>query len=146
MKVESKQADVHSLLFQVSWRHHKDFTKRVNKAGLQPLLTTKVLGAVDKLSVADFMKAMKQARKTIFHRDDVLVIGKEGQVHGSCLQMMARGLIALRVADNTKAGTDKLTRTHLCVVCPNAKRVQDGNILQAPGYMRDECWKGFNLC
>ena len=92
------------------------------------------------------MKAMKQARKTIFHRDDVPRIGKEGQVHGVCLQMMARGLTALRVTDNTKIGTDKLTRSHLCVVCPNTKRVQDGNVLWSPGYMRDECWEGFNLC
>ena len=80
-----------------------------DKAGLQSLLTTKVLGAVDKLSVTGFMKAMKQARKTIFHGDDVPRIGKEGQVHGVCLQMVARGLTALRVTDNTKIGTDKLT-------------------------------------
>ena len=79
----------------------KEFTKRVSKAGLQSLLTTKVLGAVDKLSVTDLMKVMKQARKTIFYKDDVPMIGREGQVHRLCLQMMARELIALRVTDNT---------------------------------------------
>ena len=49
----------------------KKSTKRVNKEGLQSLLTTKVQGAADKVPVQEFLKAVKQEMKTIFHRDDV---------------------------------------------------------------------------
>ena len=109
------------------------------------MLTTKVQGAVDKVPVREFLKAVKRERKTIFHRDDVPPLTNQSQIHAVCLQMVAGGILALKVKDATKVGTDKLNGAHLCVVCPNAKYAKDGNTLCAPAYMRDECWKGFNL-
>ena len=123
----------------------KKFTKRVSKDGLQSLLTSKVQGAANKVTVRVFMKTMKRARKTIFHRDDVPPLTNQSQIHAVGLQMIAGGLLALKVKDPTKVGTDKLNGAHLCVVCPNARYTKDGNTLCAPAYMRDECWKGFNL-
>ena len=91
------------------------------------------------------LKAVKQERKTNFHRNDVPPMTNQSQIHSVCLQMIAGGLLALKVNDATKVGTDKLNGAHLCVVCPNARYYKDGNILCAPAYLRDECWKGFNL-
>ena len=62
----------------------------------------------------------------------------QSQIHSVCLQMIAGGLLALKVNDATKVGTDKLNGAHLCVVCPNARYYKDGNILCAPAYLRDE--------
>ena len=123
-----------------------NFTKRVHKAGLQSLLTTNVLGTGDALSVSIFVKAMKQSRKTIFHKDDVPQIGKTSQIHGVCLQMIAGEIISLKVTDHTKVGKGKITESSLSVVCPNRKRVQNGYTLWTPGFLSDECWEGFNLC
>ena len=53
--------------------------------------------------------------------------------------------MALKVKDNTKLGTEKLNGAHLCVVCPNVRYAKNGNTLCAPAYLKDECWKGFNL-
>ena len=53
--------------------------------------------------------------------------------------------MALKFKNATKVGTEKLNGAHLCVVCPNARYSKDGNTLCAPAYLRDECWKGFNL-
>ena len=91
------------------------------------------------MPVRDFLKAMKREGKTIFHRDDVPPLRNQSQIHAVCLQMVAGGLLALKVKDATKIGTDKLNKRHLCVVCPNTKYAKDGNTLCAPGYMRDEC-------
>ena len=49
----------------------KKFTKRVNKEGLQSLLTIKVQEAAEKVPVREFLKVVKRERKTIFHRDDI---------------------------------------------------------------------------
>jgi len=109
------------------------------------MITTNVQGAADEVPVREFMKAIKRERKTIFHRDDVLPLTNQSQMHAVCLQMIAGGLLALKVKDATKVGTDKLNGTHMWVVYPNANYAKDGNTLCAPAYMRDECWKGFNL-
>ena len=87
---------------KVGYKHycskcHRDvgnFTKRVHKVGLQSLLTTKVLGTGDALSVTRFVKAMKQSRNTIFHNDDVPQIGMASQIHGVWLQMIAGGVLS----------------------------------------------------
>ena len=48
----------------------RKFTKRVNKEGLQSLLT-KIQEAADKVPVGEFLKSVKQERKTIGDRDAV---------------------------------------------------------------------------
>ena len=60
--------------------------------------------------------------------------------------MIAGGMIALKAKDRTKVGTNKMAKENLGVFCPNVKRRVDGCTLWFPGYLKDECWKGFNLC
>ena len=133
-----------ALLFKMPGKRQK-ITKRVNKEGLQSLLTTEVQRAAEKVPVRKFLKAMKQERKTTFHRDDLPPLTNQNQISSVCLQMISGGLMALKVKEVTKVGTDKLNGGHLCVVCPNTKYTKDGNTLCAPAYMRDECWNRFNL-
>ena len=78
------------------------------------MLTQKVHGT-DNLTVNDFVKTMKQSRKTIFHDDDAPKKGKETQIHAVCLQMVASGIISFKVHDKTKIGTDQLRRADLSV-------------------------------
>ena len=105
----------------------------------------KIQGATDKAPVGEFLKAVKQERKVIFCRDDVPPMNNQSQIHAVCLQMIAGDLVTLKVKDATKIGMKKLNGAHLCVVCSNAKYAKDGITLCAPAYMRDECWKRFNL-
>jgi len=121
------------------------FTKRVHKGGLCSLLTQKVQG-IDNLSVNDFVKAMKQSRKFIFHDDDAPPKGKESQIHAVCLQMVAGGIISFKVDDKKKIGTDKLRRADLSVYCPNVKTREGGRDVYKVSYRTKQCWKGFNLC
>ena len=111
------------------------------------MLTKKVQGEADKVPVREFLKAVKPERKTISHRDDLPSLLNQSQIHAVCLQMIAQGLVALKVKDATKVGTKKkkLNRAHLCVVCPNARYAKNRNTLRAPAYLRDECSKGFKL-
>ena len=90
------------------------FTKRVHKRGLISLLTHKVHGN-DDLSVNNFVKAVKQSRKTIFHKDDAPPTGQESQIHAVCLQMVAGGMISFKVKDQTKLGTKKVSKADLSV-------------------------------
>ena len=92
-----------------------------------------------KVSVSEFVKAMKRERKTISRKDDASPVNNQSQIHGVCLQMIAGGLLALKVRDPAKVGTDKLSRAHLCVTRPNKSSTRDGNTLWAPAYIRDEC-------
>ena len=122
-----------------------DFTKRVNKEGLQSLLTKKSKERRTRQPWGSCRKAVKRERKAIFHKDDVPPMNNQSQIHAVCLKMISGGLVALKVKDATKVGTEKLNGAHLCVVCPNANYAKNGNTLCAPAYLRDECWKGFNL-
>ena len=97
------------------------------------------------MPVGEFLKAVKRQRKAIFHRDDVPPVNNQSQIHAVCLQMIAGGPMALKVKDATKVGTEKLNGAHLCVVCPNANYVKNGNTLCALAYLRDNCWRRFNL-
>ena len=123
----------------------KDFTKRIDKEELKSLLSQKVRGTRNALSVSEFVKVMKQSRKMIFHKDDAPKGGCESQIHAVCLQMIAGRIIALKVCDSTKVGTEKLSKKNVSVVCPNFERKRDGRTLYRIGFECDECWEGFNL-
>ena len=99
----------------------KKLTKRLNKEGLQSLLTTEVQGAVDKVPVRDFLKTMKRERNTIFHRDDVLPLTNQSQIHAVCLHMIGGGLLALKVTDATKVG-HRGQAERRALVCDMSKR------------------------
>ena len=73
------------------------------------------------MPVREFLKAVKRERETIFHRDDVPPLTNQSQKHSVCLQMIVRGILALKVKDATKLGMDKLNGALSCVICPTAK-------------------------
>ena len=109
------------------------------------LLTQKVHGNPD-LTVSNFVKAVKQARKLIFHTDDVPPTGQESQIHAVCLQMGAAGMIAFKVKDQTKLGTEKVSKSDLSIFCPNVEVKVGDRMVWVVGYQSDECWEGFNTC
>ena len=109
------------------------------------LLTQKVHGNPD-LTVSNFVKAVKQATKLIFQTDDAPSTGQESQIHAVCLQRVAAGMIAFRVKDQEKLGTDKVSKADLSIFCPNVE-VEDGDrMVWVVGYQSDECWEDFNTC
>merc|ERR1711937_825358 len=95
-------------------------TKRVHKGGLQSLLTQQVRGT-DNLSVRNFVKAMKQSRKSIFHDDDAPPTGRESKIHAVCLQLFAAGMISFKINDERMLGTEKVCAGDLSVICPNVE-------------------------
>ena len=114
----------------------------MNKEGLQSLLADKVHGSSK--TIGQFVKLMKAHKGLIFHEDDVP--GREmGQVHALCLQMIAKGIIVLKVDDKTKVGTDKTTRRELAATCPIVKRARNGLTYCYESYRMDEMWEGINV-
>ena len=77
---------------------------------MQSLLTARVQKAEDKVSMSEFVKAVKRTRKTVFYRDDVPKIKNQSQIHYVCLQMIAGGLLALKVTDHTHKGRHRQTK------------------------------------
>lgn len=121
----------------------RTFTKRVHKGGLMSLLTQKVHGNPN-LTVSNFVKAVKQAIKLIFHQDDAPPNGQESQIHAVCLPMVAAGMISFKVKDQTKLGSEKVSKADLSVFCPNMEVKVGDCMLWVVGYQSDECWEGFN--
>ena len=88
----------------------------MNKRGLQALLADKVRGS--ELPVKEFMQTLKKWKATVFHKDDVP--GRDvKQVHAVALQLIAARMIALKMKNKSKIGTDKVKKDNLVVFCPN---------------------------
>ena len=118
------------------------FTKQVNKGELQSLLADKVHRSSK--TIGEFVKLMKAHKGFIIHEDDVP--GREmGQVYALCLQMIAKGMIELKVNEKTKVGTDKITRRDLSVSCLIVKRVRNGLTYCYESYRMDEMWEGISV-
>ena len=111
--------------------HVPSFTWRVNKIQLISFLTGKVCGQGMTPSMADFVKAMKKDRHSIFHKDDMALV----------LQLFAKDIVELAVLDKTKIGTDKLQKEHLFVKTLMAKK--GGVVL--PAHMFPNSWIGLNV-
>ena len=109
------------------------------------MLTETVNGNAGGTGIASFLKTLKAKRQKLLHKDDVPKGKDMGQVHAVCLQMIAKGIIALNVTDRTKVGTGQVAKKHLAVTCPRAKRIVDGDECWCPGFMVDELWEGLNL-
>ena len=91
----------------------------------------------------EFVKLMKANKGLIFHQNDVP--GREmGQVHALFLQMIAKGIIQLKVDDKTKIGTVKVTRRDLSVACPIVKRMRIRHTHCYENYRMDEMWEGID--
>ena len=64
-----------------------------------------------------------------------------GQIHALTLQLLARGIIELKVSHVTKVGTDTLNDSHVVIDLANIKS-STGIVM--PAYCVDECWEGLN--
>ena len=71
-------------------------------------------------SMADFIKAMKKDRHSIFHKDDVAK--NMEHINALVLQLFTKGVVELVVLDKTKVGTDKVQKEHLFVKTMVAKK------------------------
>ena len=63
-----------------------DATGRIKKVCWQSVLTEAVSGVTGGISVANFLKTPKKARKDLFHKDDVPKGKDTSQVHAVCLR------------------------------------------------------------
>ena len=122
----------------------KDFTKRVDKGGLQSLLADKVVNK--DLAIRDFVKVLKKHKSGMFHKEDVPGKDAAGQIHAVCLQLIAAGIVSLKVTDTSKIGTEKITAKDIVVICLNDKKIRDGRVYCRPAMYVDDLWEGFNLC
>ena len=121
----------------------KDFTKRVDRGGLQSLLADKVVNK--DLAIRDFVKVLKKHKSGIFHNKDVP--GNDaGQIHAVSLQLIAAGIDSLKVTDTSKIGTEKIAAKDIVVICPNDKNIRDGRVYCRPAMYVDDLWEGFNIC
>lgn len=124
-----------------------NFTKRVNKDGVISFLSTKIVRD-DDFKFSDLSKTMKSSREQLFYEDDVPK-GKQppmGQFHALSLQLFAKGILALKVKDDSKIGTNKLQRLDLTVVAPLGRTtIRPGLVVSQPAYLISSNWTGFNL-
>jgi len=81
------------------------------------LFATKVNGDT-KVTPESFMKILKTNRTTIYHSDHVPK-GLAGPFHALAIQLLANGIIGLKVHDVTKVGTNKLTAEHVAITLLN---------------------------
>jgi len=82
------------------------------------------------------MKILKTNKTTIFHWDHVPK-GLTGPFHALALQLLANGVIGLKVHDITKVGTNKLTTEHVSITLPNGT---DDEGFELPAYMIDQSY------
>jgi len=107
---------------------------------LMSLLATKVNGDT-KVTTKIFMKLLKTNKTTIFHADHVPRV-RTGQFHALALQLLANGIIDLKIQDVTKIGTDKLTAEHVTIILPNGK---DDDGLELPAYMMNQSYNNMTI-
>ena len=83
-----------------------------------------------------FIKSLKIKKEDIFHPDDV---PKKlmGPIHALALQLLAKGIIELKVSDQIKVGTDNLNDTHIIVDLANAC---DSEGITMPAFCMEESW------
>jgi len=87
------------------------------------------------------MKLLKTNKTTIFHSDHVPKL-RTGPFHALALQLMANGIIDLKIQDVTKIGTDKLTAEHVTIILPNGK-YDDG--FELPAYMMNQSYNNMTI-
>jgi len=117
-----------------------DFTGRVGKDQLVSFLSTNVLAPGKCPKPSDVIKAMKEEKERLFHPEDVpnhLMF----QIHALCLQLVAKGILAVSVkeASKEKIGTNKLTDKDLVISLPNGVNSRD---ITLPSYTIPEYWSG----
>lgn len=115
------------------------FTKRVHRDKLQCFLSATVFTPRDRPSAPAFMKALKSAKGTLFHENDVPK-KLTGQIHGLALQLVAKGIIKLDVSDKTKIGTKHFKVDDVCISLPVTKV----NGVPLPAYAIDDSYSGLN--
>ena len=87
-----------------------------------------------------FVKSLKIKKEDIFHADDV-PSKLMGPIHALALQLLAKGIIELKVSDQTKVGTDNLNGTHIIVGLANACNSEGITMLD---FCMEESWSGLS--
>ena len=62
-------------------------------------------------------------------------------IHALALQLLAKGIIELKVSDQTKVGTDNLNDTHIIVGLTNACNSEG---IMMPTFCMEESWSGLS--
>ena len=77
-----------------------------------------------------FIKSLTENKYAIFHKKEI-PDNKMGVIHAPALQLLARGIIELKISDVTKKGTEKLNDNHIVVDLANAL---DSDGITMPAY------------
>ena len=109
------------------------------------VLSTDIFGQGKKVpKPRAFVKTLKLKKEFFFHKDHVPKTNM-GQIHGLCLQMLARGIIGLRSSDPSKVGTDKFDENDVVVCLLDAVDETDPDKCLQPAYTLPERWHGMTF-
>ena len=67
---------------------------------------------------------------------------RTGPFHALALQLLANGIIDLKIQDVTKIGTDELTAEHVTIILPNGK---DDDGFELPAYMMNQSYNNMTI-
>ena len=121
-----------------------DFTKRINKDGVISFLSTNI-SSNDNFKFSSFTKSMKAYKDQLFHPQDVPK-GSMAQFHALTLQLIATGIIGLKVKDNKHIGTDKIQMTNVTVFLSfGQKKLSHNLVVNQPAFLMNNNWSNLNL-
>ena len=111
-------------------------TGRIHRDKLCCFLITFATGCTRTTSA--LIKSIKSKKDEIYHKDDV-PNKMMGPIHALCLQLVAKSIIELAIADDKRNLIGKTDLSPLNVI---VRLVINGN---DPAVMNDTAWEGFNL-
>ena len=95
-------------------KDHLQFTGLFYSAKLLKILTAAILNKGGNLHWREFIKVLKVNKTDYFHEDDVPV-KLMGPIHALAMQLLAKGIVQLKVSDRTKVGTKSLNDKDIIV-------------------------------
>ena len=118
------------------------FTNKFHVHKLQTFLTKNIQQQhATNLTPSKFIQTLKKNKHNIFHEDD-MPGSNVGPIHGLALQLYARGIIGIEVADRTKIGTKHLHGKHLRITLPAKDFGEEVGFM--PAYTILESYHGLN--
>ena len=93
---------------------HLHFPGRFYQEALECVITTAVLAKGGQLHWKEFIKVLKVRKTDISHESDMPSTFM-GPIHALTMQLLAKGIIELKVPDRTKVGTNDLNDKHIVV-------------------------------
>eukprot|EP00986_Skeletonema_menzelii_P013052 scaffold7400_cov122-Skeletonema_menzelii.AAC.1 len=119
------------------------FTNRFHANKLKSFLTNNIQQqqTTTHQTPSKFIQALKKEKNNIFHKEEI-PSRHMGPIHGLALQLYARDIIGIEVADTTKIGTEHINKKHLRITLP-AKDFGD-EVGFVPVYTVLESYRGLN--